>query len=77
MGGAVGDTSIRTGNEGGLEVNVSALEKQMPVKSGVWEGPDDPENYKNWSYKKKWAATLIVSSFAFISPVSLSMVAPR
>ena len=26
--------------------------------------------------KKKWAATLVVSSFTFISPVSSSMVAP-
>ncbi|EDR05498.1 uncharacterized protein LACBIDRAFT_303351 [Laccaria bicolor S238N-H82] len=29
-----------------------------------------------WSYGKKWAATLVVSSFTFISPVSSSMVAP-
>lgn len=42
----------------------------------TWNGPDDPENPKNWTYKKKWAATLIVSSFTFISPVSSSMVAP-
>jgi MFS family permease len=42
----------------------------------TWDGPDDPENPKNWTNKKKWAATLIVSSFTFISPVSSSMVAP-
>jgi MFS family permease len=42
----------------------------------TWVGLDDPENPKNWTYKKKWAATLIVSSFTFISPVSSSMVAP-
>jgi multidrug resistance protein len=41
-----------------------------------WDGPDDPENPKNWRKGKKWAATLIVSSFTFISPVSSSMVAP-
>ncbi|KAI0050074.1 MFS polyamine transporter [Auriscalpium vulgare] len=41
-----------------------------------WEGPDDPENPRNWSFKKKWGAALIVSSFTFISPVSSSMVAP-
>ncbi|PPQ78471.1 hypothetical protein CVT25_011866 [Psilocybe cyanescens] len=41
-----------------------------------WDGPNDPLNPKNWSYKKKWAATIIVSSFTFISPVSSSMVAP-
>ncbi|RAL65662.1 hypothetical protein DID88_005333 [Monilinia fructigena] len=42
----------------------------------TWEGPDDPENPKNWKIGRKWAATLVVSSFTFISPVSSSMVAP-
>ncbi|KAH0838843.1 MFS polyamine transporter [Lanmaoa asiatica] len=41
-----------------------------------WDGPDDPKNPRNWSFKKKWAATAIVSGFTFISPVSSSMVAP-
>lgn len=42
----------------------------------TWDGPDDPANPKNWSTKRKWAATLVVSSFTFISPVVSSMVAP-
>jgi multidrug resistance protein len=42
----------------------------------TWDGPDDPANPKNWTMKRKWAATFIVSSFTFISPVSSSMVAP-
>jgi hypothetical protein len=42
----------------------------------TWDGPDDPANPKNWSVKRKWAATFVVSSFTFISPVSSSMVAP-
>ena len=42
----------------------------------TWDGPDDPANPKNWGKKQKWAATLVVSSFTFISPVSSSMVAP-
>ncbi|KAF9261630.1 MFS polyamine transporter [Marasmius fiardii PR-910] len=41
-----------------------------------WDGPDDPENPKNWTFKRKWAATAIVSLFTFISPVSSSMIAP-
>ncbi|PSS29845.1 hypothetical protein PHLCEN_2v2660 [Hermanssonia centrifuga] len=41
-----------------------------------WEGPDDPQNPKNWTFKQKWAATAIVSAFTFISPVSSSMIAP-
>ncbi|GAB1740183.1 hypothetical protein NU219Hw_g5300t1 [Hortaea werneckii] len=42
----------------------------------TWDGPDDPANPKNWSTERKWAATLVVSSFTFISPVVSSMVAP-
>ncbi|KAI0072848.1 MFS polyamine transporter [Panus rudis PR-1116 ss-1] len=41
-----------------------------------WDGPDDPENPRNWTLRRKWAAALAVSSFTFISPVSSSMVAP-
>ncbi|KAF7327036.1 MFS polyamine transporter [Mycena kentingensis (nom. inval.)] len=41
-----------------------------------WDGPDDTENPRNWSRNKKWAATLVVSSFTLISPVSSSMIAP-
>ncbi|KAF8333792.1 MFS polyamine transporter [Amanita rubescens] len=41
-----------------------------------WDGPDDPANPLNWTYKKKWISTIIVSLFTFISPVSSSMVAP-
>ena len=41
-----------------------------------WEGPDDPENPKNWPLKRKWIATFVVSSFTFISPVASAMVAP-
>lgn len=37
---------------------------------------DDPENPKNWSMGRKWAATFIISMFTLISPVSSSMVAP-
>lgn len=41
-----------------------------------WNGPDDPENPKNWKMKRKWIATFVVSSFTFISPVASAMVAP-
>jgi multidrug resistance protein len=65
-----------------LEARPSRLEKTKSSKSVkdpnlvAWKGPDDPDNPKNWTFKHKWAATLVVSSFTFISPVSSSMVAP-
>lgn len=42
----------------------------------TWNGPDDPENPKNWPSKKKWVTMSIVSLFTLISPVSSTMVAP-
>ncbi|RAK96857.1 putative efflux pump antibiotic resistance protein [Aspergillus ibericus CBS 121593] len=42
----------------------------------TWNGPDDPDNPKNWPMNRKWAAVVTVSCFTFISPVSSSMVAP-
>lgn len=67
------------------ELGDHKLERRQTTKSNksikdpnlvTWDGPDDPENPKNWARGRKWAATLVVSSFTFISPVSSSMVAP-
>jgi MFS family permease len=41
-----------------------------------WDSPEDPKNPKNWSMKRKWAATFIVSAFTLVSPISSSMIAP-
>jgi len=35
-----------------------------------------PLSLCSWSFRRKWTATFVVSSFTFISPVSSSMVAP-
>lgn len=42
----------------------------------TWDGPQDPENPKNWPNEVKWRYTVAVSFFTFISPVSSAMVAP-
>lgn len=64
--------------ESGLQKTNSSRSARPPKDPNLvtWEGPDDPANPKNWTMKKKWAATVVVSSFTFISPVSSSMVAP-
>ncbi|KAK7691660.1 hypothetical protein QCA50_005059 [Cerrena zonata] len=41
-----------------------------------WDGPDDPTHPRNWPGRKKWLATLAVSLFSLISPISSSMIAP-
>ena len=50
----------------------------MSLTSGqvTWDGPNDPANPKNWTMKRKWAATFIISAFTFVSPVSSSMISP-
>ena len=42
----------------------------------TWDGPNDPSNPKNWTYRRKWTVTITVSAYTFISPVSTSIVAP-
>lgn len=41
-----------------------------------WDGPEDPMNPKNWTKRRKWAATGTVAMYTFVSPVTSSMVAP-
>ncbi|KAL0577543.1 hypothetical protein V5O48_004441 [Marasmius crinis-equi] len=41
-----------------------------------WDGPNDPDNPRNWSKKQRWTVTLVVSLFTFISPVGSSISSP-
>ena len=60
---------VRDGIEDQRDVEAGLkLEKSRTTKSGrsagdpnlvSWDGPDDPENPKNWSTKRKWAATFV------------------
>ncbi|OJI97941.1 hypothetical protein ASPVEDRAFT_185169 [Aspergillus versicolor CBS 583.65] len=49
---------------------------EYDTKLITWSSPTDPTNPLNWSLSRKWSATLLVSCFTFISPVSSTMVAP-
>ncbi|KAK6597764.1 major facilitator superfamily transporter [Botrytis cinerea] len=42
----------------------------------TWDGPTDPQNPKNWTTRRKWRMTLIVSCFALLSPLTGTMIAP-
>lgn len=63
---------------GPLKRNASTRSKkgEKDINLVTWDGPGDPDNPKNWPRKKKWMATITVSLFTFISPVSSSMIAP-
>ncbi|KAG5652150.1 hypothetical protein H0H81_006134 [Sphagnurus paluster] len=71
------DTSLTPTLDGkGASHNEKAPQTDPDAVIVDWDGPNDPANPKNWAYRRKWAATIVVSSFTFISPVSSSMVAP-
>ncbi|TFK37877.1 MFS polyamine transporter [Crucibulum laeve] len=63
-------------NEKSLQLKNDATSSDPDVLIVDWDEANDKFNPKNWSYKRKWAATIVVSSFTFISPVSSSMIAP-
>ncbi|MCJ1274476.1 hypothetical protein MMC21_002272 [Puttea exsequens] len=76
---AVGEVRMGVRDERDIGVDLGKKQSTRSIKDPnliSWEGPEDPANPKNWSFNKKWAATIVVSSFTFISPVSSSMVAP-
>jgi multidrug resistance protein len=73
----------RAPNEKDLEKGVPSGQGDAITAEGprdpflvVWDGPDDPENPKNWKFSRKWAAVGIISAFTFMTPVSSSMIAP-
>ncbi|KAH9894703.1 MFS multidrug transporter-like protein [Xylariomycetidae sp. FL2044] len=59
----------------------SLLQEQEVDMKLSWDGPDDADNPLNWSGKRKWVATILVSCFAwcvspqsfFVSPQSFFM----
>lgn len=42
----------------------------------TFKGEDDPEDPKNWRMGRKWSATVLVSLFTFMGPLTSSMIAP-
>ncbi|KAJ5151681.1 hypothetical protein N7492_009976 [Penicillium capsulatum] len=70
------DVDLEKGQDLGRSKSARSNKSWPDATLVTWDGPDDPENPKNWPQNKKWAAIVIVSLFTFISPVSSSMVAP-
>ncbi|KAF2861493.1 MFS general substrate transporter [Piedraia hortae CBS 480.64] len=70
--------TVKLNRDGTIKRGVSTRSKkgESDINLVTWDGPDDPDNPKNWPKNKKWAATITVSLFTFISPVSSSMIAP-
>ncbi|KAI5120744.1 hypothetical protein M0805_007818 [Coniferiporia weirii] len=73
--GGMNPKMLESGFGGGNHAGNGDADKGEPIFVD-WDGPDDPENPRNWTYRKKWIVTIIVTAFTLISPVSSSMVAP-
>jgi multidrug resistance protein len=41
-----------------------------------WDGPNDPENPRNWSNIQKYTNVALVSTMSFVMPLASSMLAP-
>lgn len=51
------------------EISTQAEEKSPPHEGRVfvdWDGPCDPKNPRNWSFRHRWVATVVVSLFTFM-----------
>lgn len=55
----------------GLQGLATSQEKEKGKDPDLveWDGPDDPENPRNWTFKKRWISTIVVSSFTFMAYV--------
>ncbi|KAG0633914.1 major facilitator superfamily domain-containing protein [Tuber brumale] len=42
----------------------------------TWDGPDDPQNPRNFPNAKKWTITLVIGMYTFVSPFASSVAAP-
>jgi multidrug resistance protein len=70
------------GPKGPKDPNIVCLDRSSasPASTNAsqvtFDGPNDPYNPKNWTSRKRWAATYVMSAFVFVSPLASSMVAP-
>lgn len=61
---------------------IPTIRRKSTVKSVTgnyivtFKGEDDPEDPKNWKMGRKWSATVLVSLFTFMAPLTSSMIAP-
>ncbi|KAF8800563.1 multidrug resistance protein 4 [Phlegmacium glaucopus] len=66
-------THVSEGYSHPKEKEVTAASEKSDIEDD-WE--NDPDNARNWSAKKKWTATAIVSFYTLVPPLASSMMAP-
>ncbi|CUS08372.1 unnamed protein product [Tuber aestivum] len=69
--------SRQTEKLGELDAPADASEfKDIDKELITWDGPEDPENPRNFPSAKKWRITFIISLYTFVSPFASSIAAP-
>ena len=90
MGDSVSETRTLSEKKGGspdVHLNRNVENPQLSEQSNAtppvldqylvtWDGPNDVANPKNWTLRRKWLVTVVVSTYTFISSVSTVIVAP-
>lgn len=59
FGAPISDKDLEAGRLEKSKTSNSRKSKTKDPNLVTWEGPDDPENPKNWPLNRKWAATLV------------------
>lgn len=72
------EKDIEKGGDAGSISSVDEPHEHIEHNPNIvdFDGPDDPENPLNWSYKKKWGMIVLVSAITFLTPLASSMFAP-
>ncbi|KAI9343292.1 major facilitator superfamily domain-containing protein [Zopfochytrium polystomum] len=55
---------------------VATISVEEDPNEVTWDGPEDPENPRNWSKAKKWSMTMQVGLVTIVGPMGSSIVAP-
>ncbi|KAK8054816.1 polyamine transporter 3 [Apiospora rasikravindrae] len=56
--------------------NGSNSEAEAEAEDVTWDGPEDPDNPKNWATRRKWLAVISISGFVLMSPLPTTIVSP-
>ncbi|KAH3464355.1 hypothetical protein KXV78_000279 [Aspergillus fumigatus] len=57
-------------------LHMSNLGDALVLVNVTWDGPNDPENPKNWPASRKWMVFIPMSLFNLLSSMSSATVAP-
>jgi hypothetical protein len=54
----------------GSSANTAVQDDQIDPNIVFWDGPNDPENPRNWSARSRWGIIALISLLTFITYIS-------